>query len=176
MDSNKTATSPIGQMASQKQPKTFMSLPKELRDHIYELSFGCKPHLVVFAGKTRPSDYEGPSNPEMTAQVASKYSVFHPGSFATFGGHNIRYIVYSQDADVSSITTAQVHTGIHWSKSLTSVLYANKQISSEAAPHLYKSCTFFFQALDLSKNFLVAVRPANLESIRNICEGHDRHR
>lgn len=168
MDSDQTAKSSIGQVASQNQPKTFMSLPKELRDQIYELSFGCKPHLVVLAGKTRPSDCEGPSNPEMTAEVASKYNVIYPASFATFGGHTVSYTFYSQDADVSSTAAAQVHKGINWSKYLTGILYTNKQISFEAAPHLYKSCTFLFEGLDLSKKFLELVRPTNLESIRNI--------
>ena len=168
MDFDQTANSPIGQVTSQTQPKTFMRIPKELRDQIYELSIGCKPHLVVLAGKPRPSDCEGPSNPEMTAEVASKYNIIYPASFATFGGHTVSYTVYSQDADVSSTATAQVHTGINWSRSLTGLLYANKQIGSEAAPHLYKSCTFLFEDLDLSKKFLELVRPANLESIRNI--------
>lgn len=153
MNTSQLVTSPTGQVVSQTQPKTFMSLPKELRDQIYELYFGCKPHLVVLAGKTRPSDYDGPSDPEMTAEVASKYDVLYPGSFATFGEHT---------------TTALVHTGTNWSKSLTGLLYANKQISCEAAPHLYKSCTFLFEDLALSKKFLEIVRPANLEFIRSI--------
>ena len=168
MDSDQTAKSPIGQVTSQNQPKSFMSLPKELRDQIYELSFGCKPHLVVLAGKTRPSDCEGPSNPELTVGVAATYNVIYPASFATFGGHTVSYTFYSQDADVSSTATAQVHKGINWSKSLTGILYTNKQNSAEAAPHLYKLCTFLFEDLDLSKRFLELVCPANLESIRNI--------
>jgi hypothetical protein len=61
-----------------------------------------------------------------------------------------------------------MHTGINWSKSLTGILYVNKVISSEAAPHLYKSCTFLFEDLDLSKKSLETVSPANLESVRNI--------
>lgn len=159
MNTDQPATSQTGQMASEIQPKTFLSLPRELRDRIYELALCCKPSLVVFAGRSRPSEYEGPKDPETTAKVASQYSVLYPGSFATFGGHT--------DASTTT-TTATRHTGINWSKSLTGILYANKVISSEAAPHLYKSCTFFFEDLDLSKKFLDSVSPANLESVRNI--------
>ncbi|MCP6134139.1 hypothetical protein NL393_33705, partial [Klebsiella pneumoniae] len=85
MSAYQPATSPTDQMASHTRPKTFMSLPKELRDQIYELAFFSKPRLVVLAGKERPSEYEGPSSPEMTVQVASKYSVSYPWSFATSG-------------------------------------------------------------------------------------------
>jgi hypothetical protein len=159
MNSNQPANSQPGQIASYSQPKTFLSLPRELRDRIYELAFCCKPSLVVFAGRSRPSDYKGPKDPETTVQVASRYSVLYPGSFATFGGHI--------NASTTT-TTATTHTGVNWSKSLTGILYANKAISSEAAPHLYKSCTFFFEDLDLSKKFLETVSLANLESIRNI--------
>lgn len=159
MNTNQPATSPADQMASQPQPKTFLSLPRELRDRIYELAFCCKPSLVVFAGRSRPSDYEVPKDPETTAQVASQYRVFYPGSFTTFGGHN---------GASTTIATATMHTGFDWSESFTGILYANKQISAEAGPHLYKSCSFLFEDLDLSKKFLEVVCPANLESVQNI--------
>jgi hypothetical protein len=165
MNTNQPATSPTDAMASQNQPKTFLGLPRELRDHIYELVFHSELSLPVFAEKTRPSDHEGPKNPEMTTQVASKYNVIYPGSFATFGGHT----AFATSSTASTTTTpATAPTGINWSKTLTGILYANKQICDEAAPHLYKSCTFLFEDLDLSKRFLETVSSANLESIRSI--------
>lgn len=178
MSAYQPATSPTDQMASQTRPKTFMSLPKELRDQIYELAFFSKPRLVVLAGKERPSEYEGPSNPEMTVQVASKYSVSYPWSFATFGGHNARYATWMHNRNAYTTPTSfPVPKDFNWSKSLTGILYVSKQISCEAAPYLYKSCTFFFEELELSKKFLEAVRPANLEAIRNIFvyypDGHE---
>jgi hypothetical protein len=64
-------------------PKTFSDLPLELRDKIYELCFvsNGKAPLVVFARPgNRPSDYGGPSNPEMATQVASKNLLLYPSS------------------------------------------------------------------------------------------------
>ena len=165
MIASQPATSPTDPMALQTQPKTFLGLPRELRDHIYELVFYSEPSLAVFAGKTRPSDHGGPKVPDMTAHVTSKYNVFYPESFATFSGHTA-FATSSNASTTMAIATAS--TGINWSKSLTGILYANKQISAEAAPHLYKSCTFLLEDVDLSKKFLETVSPANRESIRNI--------
>jgi hypothetical protein len=152
VNTSQPATSSITQTTLQTQPKTFMNLPRELRDRVYELCFCCEPSVIVFSGSKRPSDYEeGPKNPEMTAQVASKYVSKYPGSYATFGGH------------------ATAPTKItNWSQSRTGILYTNKQISSEAVPYLYQSCTFLFEDLDLSKKFLDIVSPSNLELVRSI--------
>lgn len=160
-----------------------MSLPRELRDRIYEFSFYCEPYLVVFAGKTRPSHYSGPKDPE-TVQVASEHKVLYPGSFAAFGGQFIIPNVCKGDLDYpcpfhyeplvdfsnnsTDTATAPVRTEANWSKSLTGILYVNKQISSEAASSLLRSCDFFFEDLDLSQKFLGSVQPTNLESIRKI--------
>jgi hypothetical protein len=130
--------------------KTFFDLPLEVRDKIYELCFvlnGNTP-LVVFARPgSRPSDHGGPSNPEMTTQVASKNLLLYP---------------------TMQETEDQSTTSPNWKKSLTGILYANRQISSEAMPHLYQSCTFFFEDLALSKKFLDAAEPKNLEKVQEL--------
>jgi hypothetical protein len=74
-------------------------------------------------------------------------------------------------ASASTFTTsatAPVHTGTNWSKSLTGILYVNKQINFEAVSVLYQSCTFLFENLDLSYKFLKVVQPTNLHSVRNV--------
>jgi hypothetical protein len=127
-------------------PKTFSDLPLELRDKIYELCFVLdgKTSLVVFARPgSRPSDHGGPSNPEMTTQVASKHLLLYP-------------------------TMQESTTSPNWKKSLTGILYANRQISSEAMPHLYQSCFFFFEDLALSKKFLDVAEPKNLEKVQEL--------
>ena len=103
------ATSSDTNMASRTQSKTFLDLPRELRDRIYELCFFCKLYVIVFAGTDRPSGYEeGLKNPEMTAQVASKYGLFYPGSFATFGGHYASGNIPDDDSGVPSQTAMSV--------------------------------------------------------------------
>jgi hypothetical protein len=131
-------------------PKTFSDLPLELRDKIYELCFVLdgKTSLVVFARPgSRPSDHGGPSNPEMTTQVVSKNLLLYP---------------------TMQETEDQSTTSPNWKKSLTGILYANRQISSEAMPHLYQSCSFFFEDLALSKKFLDVAEPKNLEKVQKL--------
>jgi hypothetical protein len=139
------------QTAVQKEaPKTFPDLPLELRDKIYEMCFvlSGKPPLVVFARSgSRPSDHGGPSNPETTTQVASEHLLLYP--------------TMQESVDQSSTST-------NWEKSLTGILYANRQISSEAMPHLYQPCSFFFEDLALSKKFLDTAETKNLEKVLNI--------
>jgi hypothetical protein len=199
MDTTQSATSPNTQTALQTQPKTFLSLPRELRDRIYGLCFECESPVVVFAGKDRPSHYQdGLKDPEMTTQIASKHVLMYPASFATFGGHVTSSTTHDEDSVISLQTPMSVainnssphptrsnthqngvptaattlaglkNDGTNWSKSLTGILYANKQISCEAVPYLYQSCIFFFEDLDLSKKFLDIVRPATLELVRNV--------
>jgi hypothetical protein len=130
--------------------KTFSDLPLELRDKICEMCFvlNGKTPLVVFARPgSRPSDYEGPSNPEMTTQVAAKHLLLYP--------------TMQESEDQSTTAT-------NWKKSLTGILCANKQISSEAMPHLYQSCSFFFEDLALSKKLLDTAETKNLEKVLKI--------
>ena len=74
----------------------------------------------------------------------------------------------SNNSTTTTTTTAPAHTGASWIKSVTGILYTNKQISSEAAPFLYRSLSFLFEYLDLSRKFLEIVQPTNLESVRSI--------
>lgn len=201
------------QETSQPRPKTFLSLPRELRDQIYELCFYCGPHVVVFAGADRPSNHGGPKDPEMTAEVASKHDLFYPGSFTTFSSasneapanssqttmsvasgssptrslrHGMRSIYnilrstsnclrhnsnnrrQNDDLVPSSVIPLPTRRTTNWSKSLTGILYTNKQISSEAVPHLYHSCNFSFEDLVLAHKFLKIAGPTNLEFVRKI--------
>lgn len=55
-----------------------------------------------------------------------------------------------------------------WSISNTGILYVSHEAYKVTVPHLYKSCTFFFEDPDLSKKFLEITGPKNLESVRKI--------
>ena len=103
MSLDQQETSQTGQMASH-----LLGLLRELCDRIYELAVSCKPSLVVFANRSCPLDYENLQDPETTAQVASQYSAFYAGSFATFSGHTISYTIYNQGSDVSSQVAVSV--------------------------------------------------------------------
>lgn len=167
-DTNRVVNSSNTQMAPQAPPKTFTDLPRELRDRIYSLcfSFSDKTPLVVLARPgSRPQDHEGPQNPDMTAQMASKHLCLYPASYATFGDCKVTDPL---DATLTRSTVDDSASDLYWEKSLTGILYANKQISSEAAPYLYQSHTFFFEDLALSKKFLENVGQKNLENVHKI--------
>jgi hypothetical protein len=68
------------------------SLPRELRDAIYGYLYPEDTGLVVLGRRgILPADREGPSYPETTSQVATKYDrLIYPGTHSPFG---------SQDAD-----------------------------------------------------------------------------
>jgi hypothetical protein len=51
---------------------------------------------------------------------------------------------------------------------LIGILLASKQTYEEAAPFLYKSCTFLFEDFEFSTKFLKAVSPSNLKRITKI--------
>jgi hypothetical protein len=51
---------------------------------------------------------------------------------------------------------------------LIGILLASKRTYEEAAPFLYKSCTFFFEDFEFSTKFLKAVSPGNLKRITKI--------
>jgi hypothetical protein len=69
--------------------KTLNGLPRELRDAIYDLNFD-EDVLVVFGRRgLLPADREGPSHPEETTQMASKYQLVFPGSHTPFGTEGV---------------------------------------------------------------------------------------
>jgi hypothetical protein len=81
-------------------PRNLMdSLPREIRDYIYELTFA-ENNLVVFGRRgILPEAHEGPKHPEMTSQMNSKYDqVIYPGTHSPFG---------TQDADNTSKNATQ---------------------------------------------------------------------
>lgn len=55
-----------------------------------------------------------------------------------------------------------------WPNSNTGILYVSREAYQVAVPHLYKTCTFFFEDPDLSKKFLKIAGTKNLESVRKI--------
>jgi hypothetical protein len=81
-------------------PNLMDSLPRELRDAIYGYLYPEDTGLVVFGRRgILPEAHEGPSYPETTSQVATKYDrVIYPGTHSPFG---------SQDADNTSSNTPQ---------------------------------------------------------------------
>jgi hypothetical protein len=65
--------------------KTLNGLPRELRDAIYELTFDEDVYVVLGRRSILPVGSEGPSHPDSTTQVTSRYRVIYPGSHPTFG-------------------------------------------------------------------------------------------
>jgi hypothetical protein len=65
--------------------KTFNGLPRELRDYIYELVYGEDLYVVLGRRGILPVGSEGPSHPDSTYQITSKYRVIYPGSHPSFG-------------------------------------------------------------------------------------------
>jgi hypothetical protein len=65
--------------------KTLNGLPRELRDAIYELTFDEEIYVVLGRRGILPVGSEGPSHPDPTSQITSKYRVIYPGSHPSFG-------------------------------------------------------------------------------------------
>jgi hypothetical protein len=77
--------SPSSSSASSSLLKTLNGLPRELRDAIYELTFDEEIYVVLGRRGILPVGSEGPSHPDSTSQVTSKYRVIYLGSHPSFG-------------------------------------------------------------------------------------------
>jgi hypothetical protein len=100
LDEAQIPSSSSAESASSSLRTTLNGLPRELSDYIYGLVFAGENKLVVFGRRgILPEAHEGPSYPEATSQIATKFDrVIYPGTHSPFG---------TQDADSISNNTPQ---------------------------------------------------------------------
>lgn len=175
--------------------KTLNRLPRELRDFIYEAIF--EGDMVIFGRRgVLPKDRTGPSHPEMTSQVASKYRLIYPGLNSRFGaqddapstddhgdqdhpagqtemtayGASVRKSLrlFDPPATTTSDDEAVVLEPSPIKNSAIGILLTSKQNCKEALPFLYGASTFLFEDFDLSVKFFNTTSFENLKRIRKI--------
>ncbi|KAL9024152.1 MAG: hypothetical protein Q9196_006727 [Gyalolechia fulgens] len=142
-----------------KEPTTFLSLPTEIRNIIYELAMPCRKYGI----KSIPRESKFEKRPtELTYFLPLSITVSGPGLTAQRGERR-------RDFDLPKrLYMDRAIPPFSLVPSQASLLLVSKKVNEETTPILYGRNTFFFQSMRPLRKFLDTLRPTTRSLLRSL--------
>ncbi|KAI4183501.1 MAG: hypothetical protein L6R41_005355 [Letrouitia leprolyta] len=142
-----------------KEPTTFLSLPSEIRNIIYDYAMPCRKYGIKFI--PRESKFEKRPK-ELTYYHAFSVSFSGPGLTARHGECRRLFDLPKRLHMDKAIPTFSL------SPSQASLLIVSKKVNEETTPMLYGRNGFFFQSMQPLRKFLDSLRPETRSMLRSL--------